>query len=334
MGDIRCAAASILVVLLAVGVGAGVLPGAAWQRVDPSDESTAAKRHENSLAAVGRDLILMGGRGMKPTDTFDTTTRKWRRGATPPFEVHHFQAVTYEDEVWVVGAFTGGFPGDTGVDRVLIYSPADDAWRDGPIIPEDRRRGAAGAVLVDGMIYIAGGATDGHRGGHTAWLDRLDPATGQWTRLADAPRTRDHISIAHIDGKIIMAGGRNSRFGQPGVSGFADTIEETDVYDIATDTWTTLEDAPIPTPRAGAMAAAMDGRVYIIGGESGSQSSAHAETEVLDVAAERWFVGPDLVQTRHGTSAVVMNNAIWVSGGAGNRGGGPELADVECMASP
>jgi len=305
--------------------------GAGWCPVSATSGS-ATPRHESSLGVVDGELVLIGGRGRKPSEMFDVETGAWRRGSAAPFQVHHFQAVTFDGEVWAVGAFTGGFPGERGVDRVMIYDPAADRWRDGPSIPPDRVRGAAGAVLVDGMIYVYGGATDGHRGGHTAWLDRLDPTTGAWTALPDGPRTRDHVSIAAVDGKIVVAGGRNSRHGQPGHTTFSDTVEETDVYNIASGTWTTIDAAPIPTPRAGAMAAAHAGKVYVVGGESGAIAEAHPQTEVFDMSERSWSAGPRLQEDRHGAGAVVLDGKLWVVGGSGRRGGRPELVDIEHLS--
>lgn len=39
---------------------------------------------------------------------------------------------------------TGEFPCDTPLETVIIYEPDHDRWKEGPVIPGDRRRGAAG----------------------------------------------------------------------------------------------------------------------------------------------------------------------------------------------
>src|SRR5215203_976644 len=69
-------------------------------------------RHENAYVRVGDRFYLMGGRGtnpIKPVEIFDPATGSWRTGATPPVEMHHFQAVEHGGKVYVLGAMTGGY---------------------------------------------------------------------------------------------------------------------------------------------------------------------------------------------------------------------------------
>ncbi len=296
-----------------------------WVSVTSEDGSAAEARHESAFGAVGDQLLLAGGRGIKAVDIFDPIRGSWTRGAKPPIEVHHFQAIDFEGELWIVGAFTGPYPDEIPLSHVLIYDPEEDRWRQGPEIPENRRRGSAGAVLVDGAIYMAGGAQQGHRGGHVAWLDRLDPQSGTWTVLADAPRPRDHATLVGLDGKLVFAGGRLSMAPH---NTFGAVVPEVDVYDIAEDRWTTLED-PLPTPRAGNSAVAFDGSILVIGGESGASEAAHAEVDRLDLESGEWYAAPPLLRARHGTGATVYDDSVWIAAGSGARGGTPELNSME-----
>ena len=94
------------------------------------------------------------------------------------------------------------------------------------------RRGGAGAIAHNGLIYVVAGIQNGHTDGHVAWFDAFDPATGAWTQLPDAPRTRDHFQVAIVDDKLYAIGGRRSSAatGQT----FELTVPEVDVYDFAT----------------------------------------------------------------------------------------------------
>ena len=49
------------------------------------------------------EFYLIGGRGTRPLDIYDPATNAWRVGASPPIELHHFQAIVYDNEIWVVG---------------------------------------------------------------------------------------------------------------------------------------------------------------------------------------------------------------------------------------
>ncbi len=224
----------------------------------------------------------------------------------------------------MIGALTGDFPEETPLDRVLIYDPATDHWSDGPSIPEERRRGAAGVVEHEGLIYLVGGDRRGHMSGYVPWLDVLDPSTGEWTVLPDAPHARDHFHAAVIDGRLYAAGGRRSSHdtGQ----NLDLTVAEVDVYDIEARRWTSL-DAPLPTPRAGAMSVATDGGLLVMGGESVTQSAAHAEVERLDPSTGTWTRLPSLPVGRHGAQAAWLDGRLHIVAGSANRGGGPELDD-------
>ncbi|GHB73657.1 ring canal kelch protein [Persicitalea jodogahamensis] len=299
-----------------------------WQAAEPL--SLPTQRHECALAAADGKLYLLGGRGVKAVEEYNPKQDTWTKKAVTPLEMSHFQAITYKNEIYVLGAFTGPYPHETPIPDVYIYNPARDEWRKGPEIPADRRRGAAGAFVRNDKIYMVAGIKDGHWDGHVAWLDEYDPKTGQWKQLPDAPRPRDHVSVALVGNKLYAAGGRLSTAKTKNV--FNLTIPEVDVYDFNSNTWTTLdEDQNIPTQRAGNMAVAYNGKLLILGGESASQETAHREVEAYSPKADRWEKLPMLTQGRHGTGAVTMGGKVYVVAGSANRGGGPELNAMEIL---
>lgn len=301
-----------------------------WQSLKA--DGNATERHENAFVRAGNKFILLGGRGMKPIDIYNTQNKEWSEGAQPPFEIHHIQAVSLDGLVYVVGAMTGGWPYETPLSHILIYDPVLDTWAIGPEIPEHRRRGAAGTVVYNDKIYVVNGIINGHTSGWVSWLDEFDPTTNQWRELPNAPRARDHIHAAVVDDKLVVAGGRRSGYGS---GGFETTIKETNIYDFDTGEWTELPspEGDIPTERAGIAAAVHKGNVLIIGGESGSQQSAHDEVEALDISTGTWTALPSLHRGRHGTQAIYFDDMVIVGAGSGNRGGGPELNSFEILAS-
>ena len=295
-----------------------------WGEVDSPDGSAPTPRHEAAFVRVGTRAYLLGGRGIKPVDIYDLSSKTWSRGAPSPIEIHHFQPVVYNEEIYLMGAMTGPYPGELPLPEVYIYSPAKDAWRTGGELPPDRLRGGAGTVLVDDKIYLVCGITDGHRGGHVPWLDVYTPQTGRWERLPDAPRPRDHFQTVHHDGKLYAAAGRTT---VAATNPFANTISEVDVYDIASRTWTTLP-AGLPTARAGNAATVEGGHVLILGGESTVHEVAHDEVEALDTETGTWTALRPLSRGRHGTGVVHWAGGLLMASGCGNRGGSPELDDV------
>lgn len=300
-----------------------------WEKLACSGQPHA--RHEAGFVPCHDHLYLLGGRRVQPVDVFDPQHAAWRTAPPPPLEIHHFQAVTWRGLIYLPGAMTGPYPRERGLDHIPIFDPVREVWSRGPAVPEDRRRGAAGAVVVDDDLYLIGGIVDGHRGGYVAWLDRVDLRTGEWTRLSDAPHARDHFQAALLDGKLYAAGGRTTSQATGQV--FELTVAPVDVFDLADQTWSTLPE-PLPTPRAGNATVAVAGRLLVVGGESGAQRQAHDEVEAYDPASGQWLALPPLARGRHGTAVAVHAGRLYIASGSGNRGGGPELTSIEATAIP
>ena len=306
----------------------GVITAQNWQILPTQNECSA--RHENAMAAIGNRLYLLGGRGMRPVDELDLSTKTWKALQQTPMEMSHFQALSYKGEIYVLGAFTGSYPHEKPIENIYIFNPVQNAWRKGPEIPKDRLRGAAGTFIRDDKFYIVCGIQDGHWDGFVGWFDEYDPATNTWRKLPDAPHARDHISVAVVKDKLVVAGGRTSWAKTNQVLQL--TLNEVDVYDFKTNTWTTLDSSKnIPTPRAGATAIAYKGKVVVIGGESTAHVEAHNEVEAYDVKKNVWEKWAKLTTTRHGTQVVQVKGKFYIGAGSKNRGGGPELNTVEVL---
>ncbi len=297
-----------------------------WQTLTASS-GIPIGREENAYVQAGDKFYLIGGRGIKAVQVYDPVNKTWTNKANVPLELHHFQAVTLNGLIYVVGAFTGNYPRETPVPQIYIYNPVTDKWLNGPTIPLARRRGSAGVVVYNNKIYLVSGILDGHWNGWVNWFDEYDPATNTWKILPNAPRARDHFHAAVINNKIYVAGGRRSSASTNQT--FALTVPEVDVYNFATNSWSTLPgNSNIPTPRAGAGTVTVGNELLIIGGES-SQPAGHKETEALNVNSNTWRRLADLNQGRHGTQAIESNNGIYIVTGAGNQGGSPLLTSHE-----
>ncbi len=299
----------------------------AWQEVTPGN--LPLTRNENGFVRVGEAFYLLGSRTIKPVERYDIKTSRWETRSAPPLEMHHFQAVTYKDEIYVVGAFTGNYPHETPIPRIYIYNPAQDKWREGPEIPANRRRGSGGAILYQNKIYLVSGIIDGHWDGHVTWFDEYNPATNTWRQLPDVPRARDHVQVAVVNNQLVVAGGRRTSARTKEVLDLM--VGEVDIFDFKKNQWRTAPaDQNIPTRRAGAAAVTLGNQVLIIGGES-QQELAHNETEAFDVRTNTWQKLSPLQTGRHSMQALVYKNQVYIAAGTGKHGGSPELNTMEVM---
>lgn len=296
-----------------------------WQTVETTN--TCTSRHECAAVAIKEQLYLVGGRGIKAVEKYDPLSKKWEKLAETPLEMHHFQAIAFNDEIYVLGAFTGKYPHETPIPNIWIFNPAKNAWRKGADIPSDRQRGAAGVFVYKNKIYIVNGITDGHYDGHVAWFDVFDPLSNTWSKLPETPHARDHFQAAMVGDKLYVAGGRRSSAKINQV--FQLTESAVDVFDFKTQTWTTLSNEKnIPTQRAGCTAITVGERVLVMGGES-SQKLAHSNCEAFNTKTQAWEKLDSLKTGRHGTQAVLLNGRIHIAAGCANQGGKPELNSVE-----
>jgi hypothetical protein len=282
-------------------------------------------RHETGGVVVNGKLYVIGGRGNRPVEVYDPQSNRWQKISNAPIEMHHFQPVAVGSKIYIVGAFTCCYPREDIIEDIYIFDTNTHRWSKGPKLPSNRKRGSAGAVVYNNKIYLIGGNTRGHSGGAVSWFDEFDPRTGKWKTLRNAPDARDHVTVAVVDSKLVVAGGRKTNTPIP----FANTVGRTNVYDFRTGRWS--NEANIPTQRAGTMTVAVGDEVVVIGGESTAGTGAHRNVEAFNVNTGRWRSLDDLRTARHGGAAGVLNGVIHVVAGNTKRGGGRETSDHEVL---
>src|SRR5690606_18051605 len=101
------------------GPGMDVIAGPGVWRLLEADPGPT-QRHENGYVRIGSRFYLVGGRGDRPVEIYDPATGTWSRGAVPPMEIHHFQAVEYDGKIYAVGAMTGRYPTEPPIPAIQI----------------------------------------------------------------------------------------------------------------------------------------------------------------------------------------------------------------------
>ena len=136
--------------------------------------------------------------------------------------------------------YFGGNPDDretnVGDHWALDLDHPERGW--GRLASQPQSRDHQSAVVLNGQIYAMGGEF-GHdvRQDQQKILQRYDPATDSWTRLADAPTAKSHTETATFvyRGKFVSAGGQ--------AAGQLSTPQVVQ-YDPATDAWTVIGTLP------------------------------------------------------------------------------------------
>ena len=154
------------------------------------------------------------------------------------------------------------------------------------------------------VMLIAGTNT------HDVVLTPVD--RGEWGTRAKLLEANSEFALAGSNGKLYVMGG------YPSSRVTARTVQ---VYDIASDSWQLGPE--LPQPNNHGMAAAVDGRIYLIGGQrTDDQQGASAVATVyeLDPAVGAWVEKAPMPTARSGGVAVAHGGKIYVAGGRVPRG--------------
>jgi N-acetylneuraminic acid mutarotase len=321
----------IIVLLQACQSALQNAPSWAWETIETKGQPTA--RHEASFLEHKGKLYLLGGRRINPVNVFDPSDNTWQEKSNTPLEIHHFQAVSLGDAIYIVGAMTGQYPNETPLANVIAYYPASDTFKTLHEIPLSRRRGGAGAVVHDGKIIIVGGIVNGHVDGYQPWLDEYNPSTGEWRVLPDATFARDHVQASVLNDKLYVFAGRTSRQRTNQVMELL--VEYGEVFDLKQQEWQAVsQELALPTLRAGNMMLVWGDEIVVGGGESHTQESSHFEVDSFSVSKRTWSRWPNLREARHGSGFAILGEHVYVASGSANRGGGPELQSIERLKLP
>ena len=126
--------------------------------------STPVARQEVAYTNVNGRLYLAGSSTRQ--EYYDPATDDWHTVAPLPAALNNVQSVAIGDDIYYLGGLVGLLqPQD---DSVSIYHTTTNTFSEGTPMPAGRARGAGGAAVYDGKIYVAGGL---HDGTSVPWFD-------------------------------------------------------------------------------------------------------------------------------------------------------------------
>ena len=182
--------------------------------------------------------------------------------------------------------YTGGI-----VDTNEEYDPLTDTWVFRTPMPTPRTD--FGIAVYNNKIYCIGGEDSKS---FTNVNEVYDPATDTWETMEPMPTPRSGVRANVVNGKIYFIGGDD-----PDVSIDWGASTHNEVYDPATDTWSTKNPVPHPTTRYAS--AVFDDKIYVIGGyigRGGARDGAEALhfdlNQVYDTETDSWTYGAPLTE--------------------------------------
>jgi hypothetical protein len=161
------------------------------------------------------------------------------------------------------------------------------------------RRGGVAAALA--VLLLAGCTAEDPPAAPPATTAAPAPDGGPaWRRLAPAPTERTEVAAAAVGERIWVLGG----YAPDGA-----TLATVEVYDTGADTWARGPDLPVAVNHA--MAATLDGDLYLAGGNDGSRPSA----QVARLEGGGWRTLAPLPQGRSAGGLVALDGRLYLVGG-------------------
>ncbi len=189
----------------------------------------------------------------------------------------------------------------TNPPQITALIPMPGCWKtDHSPSPEAILDGSG--TVVDGKVYLVAGKTS--RGPqNTVYI--YDPATDAWSRGADLPGIAvEDPAVTEREGKLYVFGGAPLPF--------SGAVPNAAVYDPATDSWDTL--APLPRPRAGAVAESLGDVIYVAGGMNPRGISLDS-VDIYDPLSGSWKQGTPMGTPRDNPGSAVLDGRLLVFGG-------------------
>ncbi len=247
----------------------------------------------------------------------------WQSLATFPGPYREATIVAAGQKVYM---FTGQGTGYVPLGLVYEYDPAKNMWTEKNRMPLPSHHNAI--VEYNGKVYFFGGFRAPETG-QLGWepIDNsweYDPKTDTWKALKPSPSKRGAGSVAVVNGKAYYMGGLAVHPGMKNATvnnGFPNlprrsvtTVEE---YDFASNSW--RERNPMPTPRHHFVVAAVNGKIYALGGRQGFLSNSVGFTDAVeeyDPATDLWSAAKTRMPVaREAMAFGVYDGRLFVIGG-------------------
>lgn len=236
-----------------------------WQRL--ADMPTP--RLYAGAAVVDGKIYVVGGYSvidrhmkiLKVVEVYDPQTDTCKRKQDMSVPRRQFGIGVVAGKIYAIGGENFfEFEKPQRLDHVEVYDTVSDTWAKRADLPS--RRDEVKVAVVRDTIYVIGGLgwPPVGLGAALATIEAYHPKTNRWREKSEMPNLKTDFSTVVVDDKIYLIGGYGialERF-----DGYLKTVE---VYDPETERWN--ESLPMPTKNSPFDAAAVNGKIYILGSE-------------------------------------------------------------------
>ena len=260
-----------------------------------------ARQQVGATVSNGKLWVLGGlatvGASTAKVEAYDPASRQWTSGPDLPLPLHHLMAVTYHNQLVVMGGWVpSGGDVEANVSK-RVYTLENNKWTE--LAPMLAPRAAGAAAVVGDDIVVSGGQANHQLVKDTEMFDGT-----KWTEIAPLPTPRDHLA-AVSDGRYYYAIGGRMLSSDKNSGAF-------ERYDPVANTWQALHN--LPTPRGGLGAAVVGGQIVTAGGES--PTGVYGNVEAYNLSSNTWLNLPSMTTPRHGLALLSVGTTLYAIDGA------------------
>lgn len=286
-----------------------------WERV--ADAPLA--RFEGQSVVVGERLYVFGGytdSSIIPksfeVNVYNPADDTWDTLPELPRPLTHAGTATDGRSIYLAGGVVGSEdPQDTAkipaTTEVWRFDTLTEVWSAMPPLPQPRGAGAL-VVLGDALHYFGGTGEDRYQEVGEHWA--LPLSGGAWRSLAPLPNPRNHIAGVVVANAIYAVGG------QHGHNETLVTQASVERYDPATDSWTRRASLPYGLGHVGNSTVAVDGLIYVVGGETGGYGLYTDNVLVYDPELDAWSTTTPYPRAENSLLGGAIGESIFITGGS------------------
>ncbi len=234
----------------------------------------------------------------------------WNTLANSSLSKVEAQSVKVNDKMYVLAGFLSGLQITAATE---IYDATTDTWSSGAPMPTAVTH--MGAVAVGNEIWVLAGFVGNHPGVATDLVQIYNTVTDTWSVGPTLPNPRGSAAAAYSEGKIHFFGGL--------LPDRVTDVGEHYILDVNNQAAGWQAAAPMPAPRNHLSGAAVNGKIYAIGGQFGHDSGVQDQSflHVYDPSTNAWTQLTNLPSARSHfePGTIVHNDKIIIVGG--RRGG-------------
>jgi len=273
---------------------------------------------EPGVVVLDDKLYIFGGYtdgvvSSKRSEIFDPSDNGWTLIQELPSAITHMNMALDGRTVWFAGGFKDGYKGHA-IAEVWSYDVDLDRYTAAPLLPESRAGG--GLAVLDGQLHYFGGLmADRDTDSSDHWtldLENWAQGSATWSESAPMPVPRNQFSTVVFNGRIYAIGGQfhhdSVQLDQP----------RTDIYNPATNTWTSGPNLPKGHSHAEGATFVHGGNIYMVGGHTTPTGGTKSQDpDILRLTrGGTWQKVGELPGPLSSPAAAIIGDRLYVAGGA------------------